>query len=102
RQTHGVPPLPPLAPQARPPLLPLSFAQERLWFLEQLDPTKTAYNMTGAFRLCGRVDDVALRSAYADVVRRHEILRTTYPMTDARPVQVILDASRLRLGRERG
>ncbi|HEV2146577.1 MAG TPA: amino acid adenylation domain-containing protein, partial [Longimicrobiaceae bacterium] len=70
--------------------LPLSFAQERLWFLQQLDPADTTHNMAGALRLSGALDAAALEGALAGVVRRHETLRTRILTTPAgQAVQVI-------------
>ena len=69
--------------------LPLSFAQQRLWFLEQLEGEATAYNMPFAWRLRGPLDGEALRRALEEVVRRHEPLRTTFAITDEEPVQLI-------------
>src|SRR6185436_19764844 len=56
--------------------LPLSFAQERLWFLHRLDPDSAAYNMPSALRLAGAVDVPALAAGLREIVRRHEVLRT--------------------------
>ncbi|MDB4994866.1 MAG: pcbAB, partial [Myxococcaceae bacterium] len=74
--------------------LALSFAQERLWFLDQLEPGNAAYNIPGALRLSGRIDATALERAIAEVVRRHEALRTTFDVSPSGDVaQVIhLDA----------
>ncbi|MFL6235263.1 MAG: amino acid adenylation domain-containing protein, partial [Thermoanaerobaculia bacterium] len=69
--------------------LPLSFAQERLWFLDQLTPGSAAYNVPAAFRLHGRLDAAALERAFSEVARRHEALRTTFPSRGGRPVQEI-------------
>ncbi|MFN7731086.1 MAG: amino acid adenylation domain-containing protein, partial [Pirellula sp.] len=69
--------------------LPLSFAQQRLWFLEQMEGELTAYNMPFAFRLHGNLDIEALRRAIEEVVRRHEPLRTTFAVVDDDPVQII-------------
>ncbi len=66
--------------------LPLSFSQERLWFLDQLDPGQSTYNIPGALRLAGRLDVQALESALAGVMRRHDALRTTFA---AGPVQIV-------------
>src|SRR3954463_7497586 len=68
--------------------LPLSFAQERLWFLDQLVPESPAYTVFDAVRLCGPLDVGALRLAVSEVVRRHEVLRSTFPSVDGGPVQV--------------
>jgi amino acid adenylation domain-containing protein len=68
---------------------PLSYAQQRLWFLDQLEPGSAAYNMPAAVRLSGRLDEAALARAVAEVARRHEALRTTFASQDGRPVQRI-------------
>ncbi|MEV0104613.1 amino acid adenylation domain-containing protein, partial [Nocardia sp. NPDC050789] len=70
--------------------IPLSLAQQRMWFLNRFDTASAAYNVPVAVRLSGALDEDALRSAIADVVARHEILRTIYPQTEQGPVQVIL------------
>ncbi|HYG62804.1 MAG TPA: amino acid adenylation domain-containing protein, partial [Thermoanaerobaculia bacterium] len=86
----GAAPLPPLVAEPRGEGgLPLSFAQQRLWFLHQLDPDSTAYNMPVAVRLAGELDRPALERALREVVRRHEALRTTFRQVDGRAVQVI-------------
>ncbi len=69
--------------------LPLSFAQERLWFLDQLEPGTPLYNIPVALRLTGRLDAAALELALAGVVRRHEALRTTFGFQDGNPVQTV-------------
>ncbi|WP_416061115.1 non-ribosomal peptide synthase/polyketide synthase [Rhodococcus indonesiensis] len=82
---------PPLAAAAtRPPVVPLSPAQQRMWFINQFDTTSPAYNIAVALRLTGTLDHAALRAAAADVAARHETLRTRYPLTDDGPVQVVL------------
>jgi amino acid adenylation domain-containing protein len=79
--------------------LPLSFAQERLWFLDQLEPGSAAYNMPAALRLRGRLDVSALARSIAEVVRRHEALRTTFEIgADGAPVQVIHAEERAQPG----
>ena len=69
--------------------LPLSFAQERMWFLHQLDPLSPVYNMPAAFRLEGRLAPERLEETLRAVVRRHEALRTTFRLEDGQPVQVV-------------
>jgi hypothetical protein len=68
---------------------PLSFAQQRLWFLQQLDPSSTAYNIHFGVRLTGRLDVAALEHTLGEIVRRHEVLRTAFPSVDGTPVQLI-------------
>src|SRR5262249_53332698 len=67
---------------------PLSFAQERLWFLEQLEPGSAVYNICRAFRLRGNLNIAAFESSLAEILRRHEILRSQIRVVDGRPVQV--------------
>ncbi|WP_460700196.1 amino acid adenylation domain-containing protein, partial [Nocardia thraciensis] len=74
----------------RPHRIPLSLAQQRMWFLNQFDTASAAYNIPIAVRLSGDLDTAALRAAIADLVTRHETLRTVYPQTEDGPVQVIL------------
>jgi amino acid adenylation domain-containing protein len=83
----------PPVPRGRP--FPLSFAQERLLFLEELAPGTAAYNIAAAVPLSFRVDVGALQQSLGFLVARHESLRTTFTTVDAEPVQVISDNSRL-------
>ncbi|HEY2739842.1 MAG TPA: amino acid adenylation domain-containing protein, partial [Thermoanaerobaculia bacterium] len=83
---------PPILPVPRIANLPLSFAQQRLWFLDRLAPDNPFYNMFGGVRLTGTLDLDALRRAFREIVRRHEALRTTFHPGDGRPVQVIAPA----------
>ncbi|HEX6911163.1 MAG TPA: amino acid adenylation domain-containing protein, partial [Longimicrobium sp.] len=76
---------------------PLSFAQERLWFIHRLEPGAATYNMSPALRMRGALDAAALESALAEVVRRHEPLRTALPEVDGAPVQRILPPDVFRL-----
>ncbi len=69
--------------------LPLSYAQQRLWFMQQLEPGTAAYNISMAIRLEGDFDVGALRSSLQDVVARHEALRTRFELQAGQPVQVI-------------
>ncbi|HET7228483.1 MAG TPA: condensation domain-containing protein, partial [Longimicrobium sp.] len=68
---------------------PASFAQERLWFMDRLQPGSAFYNIPAALRLRGEVDAAALERALGEIVRRHESLRTTFQDRDGVPVQVI-------------
>ena len=76
---------------------PLSYAQQRLWFIHQLDPTSVAYNIPLAVRLSGRLDIAALRATLTEVVRRHEALRTTFAVRDGQPQQLIHPPAELEL-----
>ncbi|HVR97504.1 MAG TPA: amino acid adenylation domain-containing protein, partial [Thermoanaerobaculia bacterium] len=79
-------PLPPIEPAPRyQGRLPLSFAQLRLWFLHHLDPESSIYNLPAALRLEGALDPMALEQALGEVVRRHEVLRTTMAAVDGEP-----------------
>ncbi|MEL6939991.1 MAG: amino acid adenylation domain-containing protein, partial [Cyanobacteria bacterium J06598_1] len=69
--------------------IPLSYAQQRLWFLQALEPESTAYTLPGGIRLQGRLNPTALERALATIVERHEALRTTFDYQDGRPVQRI-------------
>jgi amino acid adenylation domain-containing protein/non-ribosomal peptide synthase protein (TIGR01720 family) len=92
---------PPLRQEPRAAELQLSFAQERLWFFEQLDRDAVGYNVAGALRLRGPLDIAALERAFTDVVDRHEVLRTTYPAVDGRPTQHINDEPAFAIERGR-
>ncbi|MCP4658608.1 MAG: amino acid adenylation domain-containing protein, partial [bacterium] len=83
------PGLPPLVPQPRDGELPLSFAQERLWFIDQLVPGLSGYNIPGLIRLDGVFHAEVFEQALNEVVRRHEVLRTSYLSVEGRPVQSI-------------
>ncbi|AHH19732.1 non-ribosomal peptide synthetase [Nocardia nova SH22a] len=84
--------LPELVPGPRPEPIPLSPAQQRMWIVNQLDTGSAAYNIPIALRLTGDLDVTALRRAVADVIARHETLRTVYPKRDETPYQLILPA----------
>ncbi|AYN39399.1 amino acid adenylation domain-containing protein [Streptomyces dangxiongensis] len=81
---------PALVRRERPGTVPLSFAQHRLWFVNRMDPDASHYNMSMALRLRGELDADALRSALADVLGRHESLRTVFPERDGQPYQHVL------------
>jgi amino acid adenylation domain-containing protein len=78
-------------------VFPLSFAQQRLWFLHQMDPSNAAYNMPIAFRLSGQLEVEALQWSLDEIVRRHEILRTTFDVLDQAPVQLVAATGDLKL-----
>jgi amino acid adenylation domain-containing protein len=88
---------PPIVPILREGHLPLSFTQERMWFLDQLEPGLTAYNVPGAVYLNGYLNSIALQDAFSEILRRHEILRTTYDSVDGKPIQIIHPAQPFRL-----
>ncbi|WP_052083106.1 non-ribosomal peptide synthetase [Rhodococcus fascians] len=91
-QGYRTDPKPALVPVERPASIPVSLAQQRMWFINQYDTSSAAYNVAFAMRLTGRLDTTALRSALGDVVDRHEALRTVFPLTDDGPVQSILES----------
>ncbi|GAB2729538.1 non-ribosomal peptide synthetase [Nocardia thraciensis] len=93
----GGAPRPVLAAGARPERIPLSPAQQRLWFLHRFDPASGAYNIPLVLRLRGELDAGVLETAIADVIDRHEVLRTIYPSDVDGPVQVVLPARSPRL-----
>ncbi|MFT3764380.1 MAG: amino acid adenylation domain-containing protein [Minicystis sp.] len=88
---------PPLVRAPREGHLPVSFAQERLWFLDQLDPGDASYIVPMALRLEGPLDARALEQALSEIVRRHEVLRTTFTLVDGRPVGVLQPAASIAI-----
>ena len=85
----------PRAPRDRP--LPLSFPQEAIWFFQRLSPEMRSYNFQATVRVRGALDVPVLERALAEIVRRHEIFRTTFPEVDGAPVQVVRDPWPVRL-----
>ncbi|WP_420126162.1 amino acid adenylation domain-containing protein [Longimicrobium sp.] len=78
-----------IVPRAHRDGAPLSFAQERLWFIDRLEPGSPVYNLPASLGLTGAVSPAALERALGEIVRRHEALRTTFREVDGAPVQVI-------------
>src|SRR5205085_9447337 len=78
-----------IIPASEAEAVPLAFAQQRLWFLDQLEPGSPTYNIPGAFRIRGPLNFAALRQSIDGVVRRHEALRTTFVVMNGRPAQAI-------------
>ncbi|AGC44899.1 non-ribosomal peptide synthetase [Myxococcus stipitatus DSM 14675] len=85
----------PLVPADRTQALPLSFAQQRLWFLDQLQPGNSTYNIPWVLKLSGSLNPDALLQSLRALIQRHEVLRTHFSVLDGRPVQVIQDHARL-------
>jgi amino acid adenylation domain-containing protein len=81
--------IPPIQRADRSAELPLSFAQQRLWFLDQLQPGSPLYNIPGSFYIQGRLDVAALQNSINDLALRHEPLRTTFAVYAEQPVQII-------------
>ena len=77
--------------------LPLSYSQQRLWFLDQLDPGSFTYNLFSAYRLEGDLDVAALEQSFNEIVRRHEVLRTVFKSEDGNPVQIVLPALAIKI-----
>ncbi len=90
-------PQPPLRTVPRDGSLPLSFAQQRLWFLDQFEPNRAAYNIPLALRLTGALDAAVLQRCLNEVLRRHESLRTCFKTMEGEAVQVIQPAASLEM-----
>ena len=85
--------VPPVSSVERNGPVPLSFAQQRLWVLTQLDPDGASYNLPIALRLSGSLDAAALERSVNGLIRRHEVLRTTVSLSEGQPVQIVTPAS---------
>jgi amino acid adenylation domain-containing protein len=95
---EGVPSAPvPIEPAPRDRELQLSFAQQRMWFQEKLTPGTTAFHIPLAARFKGRLNVAALEQTFDEIVRRHENLRTSFPIKEGEPVQLIAPPSRLSI-----
>ncbi len=88
---------PPIVPVPRHGILPLSFAQERLWLMDRLEQNNTAYNIPAALRFIGSLNIAALEQSFNEIVRRHEVLRTTFTVVDGQPIQVIAPSLTLKI-----
>ncbi|MUH00256.1 amino acid adenylation domain-containing protein [Scytonema sp. UIC 10036] len=87
----------PIKPISRNGNLPLSFAQQRLWFLDQLVPNNPFYNVPAALRLTGALDVTALEQTFQKIVQRHEALRTIFVTREGQPVQIVLPSLAIAL-----
>jgi len=88
---------PPIEPASRDRPLPLSFSQRRMWFIQQLEPRGTAYNMPFSTRLKGALSEEALQAALELIIERHEGFRTTFAVVDGEPVQIIAPSAPLQV-----
>src|SRR6185295_19809412 len=91
--------VPPIVRVARDVALPLSFAQQRLWLINQLDEGGAAYNAFTGLRLKGELRKDALDAALSSLIARHEVLRTSFPVVNHNPVQLIHPAQPFHLSR---
>ena len=98
-EAEGVRVAPPqiIGRSARPAQLPLSFAQQRLWFLDRLEPENAAYHIAIAFQLEGQLDGASLQKSLDALVRRHEVLRTNFIAREGQPVQQIAPLPRVNV-----
>jgi aspartate racemase len=92
-----IPQLPPLDRVAREGDEVLSWSQQRLWFLDQMDPDSPSYNVPIAYRLTGQLDIRALERSVEEIVRRHEVLRASFPSREGQPVQVFSPSPRVSI-----
>jgi amino acid adenylation domain-containing protein len=88
---------PPIHRASREALLPLSYAQQRLWFVDQLNPGNSYFNVVSALRLTGALDSGALERTLSEIISRHEVLRTSFPSKNGKPVQMIAPGVDFRL-----
>jgi amino acid adenylation domain-containing protein len=97
RRSHTGLVIPPLTRSSRQSQVPLSYAQQRLWFIDQLEPGNALYNLASMYRMRGQLNVAVLQQTINEIVRRHESLRTTFRSLDGQPVQVISDELRVPL-----
>jgi amino acid adenylation domain-containing protein len=97
QKSSNVPPERAIPRRTNPGQAPLSFAQQRLWFLQQLEPKDTTYNMPRGIRMRGTLDLGALQQTLEEIVSRHEALRTRFEMVDGEPSQVIAPTMEVEL-----
>ena len=97
REKMGLPEPPPLVRVARDKPLPVSFAQQRLWFNDRIQPGNIAYNIYPSFRLKGVLDVAALEQSLNEIVRRHESFRTVFTAADGQPMQIVIPNLTLKL-----
>ena len=76
---------------------PLSLEQQRLWFMNQLQPNSSFYNMGGAMRLTGELNLTVLEQTLSEIARRHEVLRSSFPVIQGAPAQVVAAAAAIKL-----
>ena len=86
-----------ITPVSRDKNLPLSFAQQRLWFFDQFEPGSPSYNLPRTVRLQGKLNIDALSTSLNEIIKRHEILRTSFAISDGQPIQVISPSVNLQL-----
>jgi amino acid adenylation domain-containing protein len=86
-----------IQPVLRDKALPLSFSQQRLWFLDRIEPNSSSYNINGAFRIQGDLNQQILQQSLDALVAHHEVLRTNYPTEHGNPIQVIAAPSAVEL-----
>lgn len=97
KQSQNVLEIPPLVPVSRDSNLPLTYAQEGLWFIQQLNPDLPIYNSPAAVRLTGLLNIPAFEKSLNEILRRHEALRTKFTLTEGKPVQVIIPDLTLKI-----
>ncbi len=96
--THAIPDEENHDPETRDAwIFPASFAQRRLWFIDQVEPGNTLYNVPGGFRIRGRLNPALLERSFAAVIARHEILRTTFRAEEGEPMQIVAEAAEFHL-----